>query len=137
MDSEQHTSGDPRGPAAAGPPWARDIAALTRRLVEGDEMAYRVFHHQYFARHTPGEHPHERGKNADGELGDALAQSVTCLASAEKDLITWKYEEQRSVRCIAARLQTTEKAVESRLARIRLKLKRAVLAVLKDAQHGT
>ena len=44
-----------------------------------------------------------------------------------------KYFERESVRDIAARLQTSEKAVESRLVRVRYKLKEAVLDELRKA----
>jgi DNA-directed RNA polymerase specialized sigma24 family protein len=47
-------------------------------------------------------------------------------------LIEEKYFEHRAVRDIAGELQATEKAVESKLSRIRRKLKESVLAEMKD-----
>jgi DNA-directed RNA polymerase specialized sigma24 family protein len=45
-------------------------------------------------------------------------------------LVEQKYFARRAIREIAGELQTTEKAVESKLSRIRRKLKDAVLAEL-------
>ena len=71
----------------------------------------------------------------DDPLGDALERNLACLPVGERALLESKYFERQSVSAIAARLQTTEKAVESRLTRIRQKLKAAVLADLKDEPH--
>ena len=72
--------------------------------------------------------------NVDREnrLGELLERYVDFLPLDERDLIAAKYFERRPVREIAVRLQTTEKSVESRLGRIRHKLKEAVLAELKN-----
>lgn len=64
-------------------------------------------------------------------LGKALERHLAILPPDERELLEWKYFEHESVSSIAQRLQTTEKAVESRLGRIRQKLKSAVLAELK------
>lgn len=69
---------------------------------------------------------------SDGDaLSAALAHNLADLPDDDRVLLEWKYFEHESVASIARRLQTTEKAVESRLGRIRLKLKSAVLAELK------
>lgn len=76
--------------------------------------------------------------SADGDeaLADMLATSVAALPEDERRLIEWKYTECRGVREIAASLGTSEKAVESRLGRVRLKLKVAVLTALRhEALH--
>jgi len=57
---------------------------------------------------------------------------VALLPPDERDLVEQKYFAQRAVREIANELQTTEKAVESKLSRVRKKLKDAVLADLND-----
>ena len=64
-------------------------------------------------------------------LSEALKHNLADLPDDERTLLEWKYFEHESVASIARRLQTTEKAVESRLGRIRQKLKSAVLAELK------
>jgi DNA-directed RNA polymerase specialized sigma24 family protein len=61
-----------------------------------------------------------------------LEQEVALLPTDEQKLIEEKYFQHRAVREIANDLQTTEKAVESKLSRIRRKLKEAVLAEIKD-----
>jgi RNA polymerase sigma-70 factor (ECF subfamily) len=181
-----------------------DIAALTRRMVEGDDTAYRMFYDAYFGRlsryllvvtagnedatrealqatmrrvvkhirvftdegvfwswltvlarsarsdegrkrrrylafldrftrHVKVEPPAALvEERVDGRLGELLERHVAFLPADERELIEAKYFERRPVCEIAAQLQITEKAVESRLARIRAKLKSAVLAELKD-----
>lgn len=74
-----------------------------------------------------------RLSSADGgeTLANLLATSIAALPEDERRLIGWKYTERLGVREIAANLGTSEGAVESRLGRVRLKLKAAVLAALK------
>jgi RNA polymerase sigma-70 factor (ECF subfamily) len=59
-----------------------------------------------------------------------LERSVALLPADERQLVEWKYFERQPVRQIAETLQTTEKAIESRLARIRRRLKDSVLVEL-------
>jgi RNA polymerase sigma-70 factor (ECF subfamily) len=68
--------------------------------------------------------------NADEQLRVLLAQHVALLPPDEQKLVEQKYAARRSVREIADEMQTTEKAVESKLSRVRKKLKDAVLAGL-------
>jgi RNA polymerase sigma factor (sigma-70 family) len=68
---------------------------------------------------------------ADARLLAALEHSVRRLPPDERDLVERKYFGRESVRAIAAALQISEKAVESRLTRVRLKLKGDVLTGLK------
>lgn len=183
-------------------PQTPDVAALTRGMSKGDEMAYRIFYDAYFDRLlryllvvTGGEEEaarealqlalvrvtrhikvfdaeekfwswltvlvrsaltDERRKRGryfafltrfashselestveyDGEpdetLGALLKAKLVSLPADEQQLIEQKYTARRSVREIAEECQTTEKAVESKLSRIRRKLKDAVLAELK------
>lgn len=179
-----------------------DVAALTRRMVEGDDVAYRTFYNAYFDRlmrylfvvtggddqtarealqatfvrvvrhikvfpdeaafwrwltvlarsaftdetrkrrryfafldrftqHTDIHHTADNGE-ADEHLRALLQRSLGSLPADERQLVESKYLAERSVREIARELQTSEKAVESRLVRIRRKLKDALLAGLKD-----
>ena len=71
---------------------------------------------------------------ADARLLAALEHSLGGLAAEERELVERKYFVRESVRDIAAALQLTEKAVESRLTRVRLKLKSETLNGLKDEQ---
>lgn len=180
-----------------------EIESLTRRMAEGDEMAWRAFYQSYFdrlwryllvvaagnedaarealqaallrvARHIRVFHNEkffwnwlavvvrtafadERKKSrryfsflerfisyrkiqsegaaenqANDRLNSLLEQKIASLPADEQKLIEEKYFARRAVREIAEESQTTEKAVESKLSRVRKKLKDAVLAELKD-----
>ena len=67
----------------------------------------------------------------DEQLRALLARQLTTLPADERQLVEQKYLLHQSVREIAGGQQTTEKAVESKLSRVRRKLKAAVLAELK------
>jgi len=71
---------------------------------------------------------------ADEQLRALLERNLNSLPMEERDLVEQKYTLRKSVREIADGQQTTEKAVESRLSRVRRKLKDAVLAELKNEQ---
>jgi RNA polymerase sigma-70 factor, ECF subfamily len=72
---------------------------------------------------------------ADDRLRALLEKNLTALPPDERNLIAQKYFLRRSVREVADVQQTTEKAVESKLSRIRRKLKDAILAGLKNEQR--
>jgi RNA polymerase sigma-70 factor (ECF subfamily) len=69
---------------------------------------------------------------ADAKLLALLDRNLAALPTDEKQLVEWKYLDRRSVREIAQDLHTSEKAVESRLGRIRRKLKESLLFGLKN-----
>ena len=73
---------------------------------------------------------------ADAQLRALLESKLTALPEDERQLIEQKYILRQSVREIADGHQTTEKAVESRLSRVRRKLKDAVLAELKNEREN-
>jgi len=68
---------------------------------------------------------------ADGRLRQLLAQEVSALSTEDRELIAQKYFERRSVRDIAEARQMSEKAVESKLSRLRQKLKAEIFSGLK------
>lgn len=68
---------------------------------------------------------------ADATLLALLDRSLGTLPVEERRIVEAKYLAGRSVREIAGELDLSEKAVESRLVRIRQKLKTAILAGLK------
>lgn len=73
----------------------------------------------------------EREAGRDGDvLKIRLEKQLQLLPPDDRDLIAWKYFDRLSVATIARRLNTTESAVESRLVRVRRRLKFAVLADL-------
>jgi RNA polymerase sigma-70 factor (ECF subfamily) len=200
--SSQHPA-----PADQNPRGPLDAAVLTRRMAEGDEMAYRIFYDDYFDRlwryllvvtagnedeareslqatlvrvtrhiklfrnedsfwswltvlartaladekrkrrrylsfldrftqHANIEFHRSTGNHADERLQILLEQKVASLPPDEQELIEQKYFARRAVLEIAGELQTTEKAVESKLSRIRRKLKDAVLAELNNESRG-
>ncbi len=76
--------------------------------------------------------PGPKSSEADARMHAALDRSLAALPEDERELVEWKYFAHRSVRDIAAVLQTSEKAIESRLVRIRRKLRLALVAELKN-----
>ena len=84
-----------------------------------------------FRTHTEiSESSHENGA-ADARLLAELENLVATLPPEERRLVERKYFGGESVRDLATTLQTSEKAVESRLSRVRRKLKESLLAKLK------
>jgi RNA polymerase sigma-70 factor, ECF subfamily len=191
------------GPEGENPRERPEVAALTRRMTEGDEMAWRTFYDAYFdrlwryllvvaagnedaarealqlallrvvrhvkafeteeifwswltvlARSAFADETRKRRRyfaflerftrhqdtgpsamgngEADEQLRALLESQLTALPENERQLVERKYILRQSVREIADGQQTTEKAVESRLSRIRRKLKDAVLDELKN-----
>jgi RNA polymerase sigma factor (sigma-70 family) len=59
---------------------------------------------------------------------EALDRNFALLPAADQALLAAKYFDREPVRSIAARLAVTEKTIESRLTRLRRKLKAAILA---------
>lgn len=74
---------------------------------------------------------HEDPSRVESHLIECLRQSLSTLPRDELTLIERKYFEGETVAQIATALNTTEKAVESRLTRIRQKLKKQTLELLK------
>lgn len=83
-----------------------------------------------FTQHARGEHAAQEDGQSDAKLLALLDRGVAALASDERLLVERKYFARWSVREIAEELQTSEKAVESRLVRIRRKIKDTMLAGL-------
>ena len=184
--------------ADAKPPQPLDVVALTRRMVQGDETAYRAFHDAYIERlsryllvvtrgdeeaarealqsallrvvrhikvfpseavfwswltvlarsalsdqtrkrrrylaflerftwHSQAQQAAADDPEADAKLAALLETNLGALPLDERRLVEAKYFERRSVHYIAGDLGLSEKAVDSRLVRIRQKLKAAIL----------
>jgi len=71
---------------------------------------------------------------AEDQLADCLTATLSALPDEDRSLIARKYFEGESVREIATALDLSEKAVESRLTRIRARLKSLILERLKDEE---
>lgn len=85
-----------------------------------------------FVSHSEAGSAFQSNGEADEELRELLERQMASLPDDERRLMARKYVEHRAVREIAAEMQTTEKAVESKLSRVRRKLKDAVLSGLKN-----
>jgi len=83
-----------------------------------------------FTRHVEVEHGDDG--EADERLLVLLQRSLAELPHEERRLVEEKYFEQRPVRELAGAMQASDKAIESRLVRIRHKLRDAMLKALKD-----
>jgi RNA polymerase sigma-70 factor (ECF subfamily) len=70
--------------------------------------------------------------DAEGRFIFLLEKNLAALPPEDRDLIERKYFESDSVREIARELGATEKAVDSRLVRIRRQLKESILEELKN-----
>jgi len=84
-----------------------------------------------FTRDAQVQHAALDNGEADARLLASLDCGLEALPEDERDLVEQKYFARLSVREIAAELQTSEKAIESRLVRVRRKLKQAVLDELR------
>ena len=84
-----------------------------------------------FTRHAQARDPLPIEPQANAELFRLLEAHLALMPSDERTLVESKYFESRSVRDIALGLGTSEKAIESRLTRVRRKLKLALLEALK------
>jgi RNA polymerase sigma-70 factor (ECF subfamily) len=203
LDAHLHHPSDSSAATVASAREPLDVAALTRRMVEGDEMAWRTFYDAYFdrlwryllvvaagnedaarealqaalvrvtrhikifqredvfwswltvlartafadetkkrrryfsfldrfTRHAEVEHDGANSNSTGERLQKLLERQVALLPTEEQKLVGQKYVSRLVVREIAEELQMTEKAVESKLSRVRKKLKDAVLSELKN-----
>lgn len=69
--------------------------------------------------------------DADQRLSEALVRALQALPAEERSLVERKYLGKMSIHELATAAGETDKAVESRLGRIRRKLKAAILEELK------
>jgi RNA polymerase sigma-70 factor (ECF subfamily) len=74
--------------------------------------------------------------NSPPDLLALLEQSLATLPPEERGLLERKYYARQPVRTIAGETATTEKAIESRLVRIRRKLHDAIVAKLKHEESN-
>jgi len=85
-----------------------------------------------FTSHFQSEKNVQPDTHADTRLLRLLDRDLSQLPPDERELVEAKYFSRRSVRELAHEHQTTEKAIESKLVRIRRKLKASILQGLKD-----
>ncbi len=87
-----------------------------------------------FMEHTRVETAVAENGEADSHLFATLDSSLRSLPAEDRELVQQKYFAGESVKSIAEALETSEKAIESRLGRVRRKLKNALLSALKHEQ---
>ncbi len=107
------------------------VLARTALADERKKRRRYFFFLERFTRHAEADGDDANDDPADKRLNTLLRRHVALLPPNEQMLIEQKYIGRRTVREIAGELQTTEKAVESQLSRIRRKLKDAALKELK------
>ena len=113
--------------------WSWLTVLARSALADGARKRRRYFSFlERFTRHQETGFATMNNGEADEQLRALLERNVNLLPLAERELVEQKYLLHQSVRAIADGQQTTEKAVESRLSRVRRKLKDAVLAELKN-----
>ena len=108
------------------------IGMVLARSAASDESRKRRRYFAFLDRFTRQAEVDATEGNADDTLREMLNRNMKLLAADDQDLMDRKYSAGESVRDIALSLDMTEKAVESRLARIRQKLREAVLADLEE-----
>ena len=111
--------------------WLTVLARSAFRDQSRKRSRYRAFLER-FTRHAEIEESGPDSPEADSRMQTALASSLAALPEEERQLVEGKYFQRRSVRELAEALQVSEKAIESRLVRIRQKLKAALLLKLKN-----
>ncbi len=71
---------------------------------------------------------------AESRLRELLEKNLTVLGVEDRALIEQKYFGEKSVRNIAVETGATESAIESRLVRVRRRLREAILSALKNEE---
>jgi len=102
------------------------VADESRRSSRHLSFLGRFFEHEQLAANAPP-------NDADARLMELLEANLAALPAEERQLLERKYLAGEPVRQIAVETLTTEKAVESRLTRVRRRLKEMILAQIK---HG-
>lgn len=113
--------------------WLTVLARSARADEARKQRRYFAFL-EWFTHHAAVENPTGDDGTADARLRELLERKLILLPPDERQLVEQKYILHQSVRAIADAQQTTEKAVESKLSRVRRKLKGTVLAELKNEQ---
>ena len=110
------------------------LTVLARSALADETKKYRRYLAvlDRFAHESLLEHDGLSDAQTEEWLNQLLERHVALLPSEERELVEEKYFKRRVVREIADELQTTEKAVESKLSRIRKKLKDAMLSELNE-----
>lgn len=113
----------------------RWLAALARSAaVDGARRRgrYAALLARYFEWLRPTDEHAPDGADQTARLEALLARGLHALPSADRELLRRRYEERCSVRDLAGAGRVSEKAMESRLGRLRAHLRRGLLERLAD-----
>jgi RNA polymerase sigma-70 factor (ECF subfamily) len=110
--------------------WAWLTVVARNALVDEQRKSWRylTFLTRWFHREGQTEASPSTG---DNQLSECLNTVIDSLSAEDRGLVEKKYFDGQSVRDIAQSLDISEKAVESRLTRIRARLKQLILQRLK------
>ncbi len=111
--------------------WLKMVARSAARDAARKQRRYLNLLRNYLLRWLPIRDAGESG--ADVRLGDLLEQSLETLDPESRHLLEGKYVHGFSVRELAAETGLTEKAVESRLLRLRRQLREELLRQLRHS----
>jgi len=112
--------------------WLTVLARTAYTDQHRKQSRYRAFLDRFKSQPEVTRQVSNENGQVDGQLLAALEQGLNTLTAEDQDLVQRKYLDRQSVRDIANSLVSTEKAVESRLGLLRLKLKAAVLTALQN-----
>lgn len=107
--------------------WLTVLARSAAVDEQRKQKRYRGLLDRFFRREMIGPDPHP-----GPDLTVVLTENLDRLPPDERDLVERKYFRKQSIVQIAAALGLTEKAIESRLVRIRRRLKELILSELKN-----
>jgi len=110
------------------------LTRLARSVVTDEARKrnrYRNFLERFIGHRKPETHAHEPASD-DLTLLARLEDLLPALPAEDADLIRRKYFLGETSRAIAGQLDTTEKAIESRLVRIRRRLRETILKEAKN-----
>lgn len=93
---------------------------------------------RYFAsiERFKSQHTDRDGSKPDYELSELLTRAIAALHPEDREFVERKYLHGESVRQLAARYALSEKATESRLGRLRKKLRADILTQLRHDAAG-
>ena len=115
--------------------WLAVLARSAARDEQRKQRRYGSFLERFF-RARPPEEPAVSPAQAESQLETLLAAQLALLPAEDRALVEAKYLAGQPVKALAQAAGTTEKALESRLGRLRQKLKTALLAALKHEKDA-
>lgn len=111
--------------------WLTVVARTALADQQRTRRRYLAFLDRFTSHHAASHEANLRDSRAT-PLHEPLAQTLRTLSVEDRTLIEGKYFEHRSVAELATQLNVSEKSVESRLTRIRQKIKITLLAKLRN-----